>query len=303
MKIAYTDKLRLGNANMQRLETINGIIDEYVAQSYVMTLRQLYYQLVARDVIANNVQEYRRLSVLLTKGRMAGVVDWNAIEDRGRQKKIPYWCHSVSDALNDTLSQYRIDRQKNQLRKVEVWVEKDALSNIFYRVTSKYHVPLMVNKGYSSCSAMHDAYMRMKNDGRPCSVIYFGDHDPSGLDMVRDIRERLQEFGLSDFEVVNPALNMQQIKKYELPENPAKVTDPRAKVYIEKYGGHSWELDALEPPVLAKIIENAILDCINEEDYDEAIEEEKSDKRRLRAVISKFDTDDSDEQEDNQDDE
>jgi hypothetical protein len=285
MKIAYTDNLGLNKANTARLETINGIIDTYRGMGYIMTLRQLYYQLVSRDIIANNLKEYQALSRLLTKGRMAGVVDWAAIEDRGRQPRLPYWCVDIADAIDDTHSGYRIDRMQGQEYYIEVWVEKDALSNIFSRVTNKYHIRLMVNKGYSSCSAMHDAYLRFQDEGRSGIILYFGDHDPSGKDMVRDIEARMREFGLRDFDIVNPALSMAQVRRYRLPENPAKITDSRAKKYIEQYGVHSWELDALEPPVLTGIIETSIAEYVDMKLYTEALTKEKKEKALLKQLV------------------
>lgn len=287
MKIKYTENLGLNRANVARLETINKIIDTYMADGYVMTLRQLYYQLVSREVIANNDKEYAKLSILLKKGRMAGIVDWSAIEDRGRQPRLPYWVTGVSDAMNDMYEQYRLDRQRGQPYYVEIWVEKDALSNVMARVTNQYHVQLMVNKGYSSCSAMHESYKRFNRavqGGRSPVLLYFGDHDPSGKDMVRDIAERLQEFGLNNLEVRNPALSMQQVEQYNLPENPAKITDPRAAWYISQYGTHSWELDALEPPVLIQIVENSLLEYVDMDIYYDVLEEETRQKEYIKKL-------------------
>lgn len=286
-KIAYTDKLRLNTENTERLETINGIIEEYLNDNYVLTLRQLYYQLVSRDVIPNNQKEYSKLSILLKKGRMAGIVDWDAIEDRGRQPRLPYWVHGVKHAVTDTIEQYRIDRQKDQETYIEVWVEKDALSNVFLRVTEKYHVNLMVNKGYSSCSAMHDAYKRFARKMMDCDnglILYFGDHDPSGIDMARDIRSRMLEFGIDrwgNFAVERPALTMLQVKRFNCPENPAKLTDPRAADYIQEYGNKSWELDALPPKELIKIIEKEVRKNIDTDLFDSMVEKENSQKNIL----------------------
>jgi hypothetical protein len=244
MKQQFDHKLRLSKANKARLEMVNNILEEYQADGYVLTLRQLYYQLVSRDVIPNKQIEYTRLSNVLKKGRMAGVVDWDAIEDRVRKPQLPYWVHDIPDAIDDFIRQYRLDRMKGQAQRVEVWVEKDALSNVLSRVTRKYHCQLMVNRGYSSVSAMYDAYKRL-NDGD--TILYFGDHDPSGLDMIRDIRERLYSFNGLDIEVVPVALTMEQIRKFNPPPNPTKVQDPRAGWYIEQWGHTSWELDALPP--------------------------------------------------------
>lgn len=288
MKIAYVDNLRLGPANKERLEIINGIIEEYLADDYVMTLRQLYYQLVSRDIIPNQAKEYAKLSTLLKQGRMAGIVDWDAIEDRGRQPKIPWSTDGIADALETIHDQYRLDRMSTQDRYIEIWVEKDALSNVMRRVTDQYHVRLMVNKGYSSCSAMHEAFIRFKSHHKQRVLLYFGDHDPSGKDMVRDIRDRLTEFGLRNFTVENPALNMDQIRQYNLPENPAKISDPRAVEYIREYGDSSWELDALEPPVLVKIVEDALLNHLSLRRWNEKIKQEKEDKIELLRLKDNY---------------
>lgn len=291
MKIAYEDKLRLNKANTERLEIINGIIEEYVADDYILTLRQLYYQLVSRDVIANTPKEYSKLSILLKRGRMAGIVDWDAIEDRGRQPKLPYSVDGVKDALNDTVEQYRIDRMKGQEKYIEVWVEKDALSNVFLRVTEEFHIRLMVNKGYSSCSAMHEAFKRFKQhmilNEQEGLILYFGDHDPSGIDMARDIENRMKEFGIynyGEFEVKRPALTIQQVRQFKCPENPAKMTDPRAAWYVQEHGKKSWELDALPPRNLIQIIERNVQGNIDIDLYNEQIKIETKQKK----IISDF---------------
>lgn len=283
MKQQFDHKLRLSKANKARLEMVNNILEEYQADGYVLTLRQLYYQLVSRDVIPNKQIEYTRLSNVLKKGRMAGVVDWDAIEDRVRKPQLPYWVHNIPDAIDDLIRQYRLDRMKGQAQRVEVWVEKDALSNVLSRVTRKYHCQLMVNRGYSSVSAMYDAYKRL-NDGD--TILYFGDHDPSGLDMIRDIRERLYSFNGLDIEVVPVALTMEQIRKFNPPPNPTKVQDPRAGWYIEQWGHTSWELDALPPQELISLAETELLKRIDLDLWNKQVAQEKADIAELRE---KFD--------------
>lgn len=142
----FTSKLKLSKSNIVMLERVNSILEEYVEEGYVLTLRQLYYQLVSRDVIPNNDKEYAKLSNILKNGRMAGIVDWSSIEDRVRVPKIPYWVRDTRHAIRDTIEQYRIDRMQYQEKTIEIWVEKDALSNILYRVSEKYHIRLMVNR-------------------------------------------------------------------------------------------------------------------------------------------------------------
>ena len=194
MKEIFDYKLRLNTDNKYRLNTINNIIEDYSNQGYKLTLRQLYYQLVAKAIIPNQVEEYQKLSKLLTKGRMAGIVDWDAIEDRIRKPKRPYFVDDPKDAMKDTINMYELDRMRNQNIYIELWVEKDAISNILYNVTKDYGINLMVNRGYSSVTAIYDSYRRFKREldrGKEVKIMYLGDHDPSGLDMVRDINDRV----------------------------------------------------------------------------------------------------------------
>lgn len=317
MKENFKEKLSLNAANKILLNKVNDILLDYKEQGYILTLRQAYYQLVSRDIIPNTAKEYAKLSKLLTVGRMSGVVDWSSIEDRGRQPKIPYYVSGVQAAIEDTIDQYRIDRQQGQENYVEVCIEKDALSSIFSRVTNQYHVRLLVNKGYSSCSAMYNIYERIisayKEGATKATILYFGDHDPSGIDMIRDVSDRVGEmlskgkekerikkmvknsggyfiddFPLPDvstiFQVKQLALNMIQVNNYGPPENPAKIDDPRAKGYMEKYGDSSWELDALQPNVLVDICKRGIESEINMNLYEEMLETEADQKR----IIGKF---------------
>jgi len=292
MKIQYRE-IRLSPANKIRLDVINQIVMNYQAQGYKLTLRQLYYQLVSRDVIPNNVKEYAKLSTLLKEGRMAGIVDWEAIEDRLRQPDKPASWESPAEIIDACISQYRCDRMKGQPLYIEVWVEKDALSGVLKRVTEKYGINIVVNRGYSSATAMHDAHRRFvrhlaTTDNQTCKVIYIGDFDPSGQDMIRDISERINEFrGVYDFEIIPIALTWDQIEQFDPPPNPAKITDPRAKEYIAKHGPTSWEVDALPPEALHRILENIILENINTDTYDEVLRMEQAHIEWLKGILPK----------------
>lgn len=217
---------------------------------------------------------------------MAGVVDWNAIEDRIREPFIPYWVSNIHEALKDTIDQYRLDRMTDQDVYIEIWVEKDALSGVLKRITSHYHINLMVNRGYSSCTAMHDAAERIKmHPDKECVILYLGDHDPSGVDMVRDIKARLTEFG-ADAEVQRIALTMEQITQYNPPPNPTKIKDPRAQAYIAKFGETAWEVDALNPNVLQRIIRQAVEELIDLDRFNARLEQEKQDKQHLETYTN-----------------
>lgn len=196
MKIKFRE-VRLSSQNKERLNTINRIIREYQAQGYILTLRQLYYQLVSRDIIPNKQAEYSKLSTLLKEGRMGGIVDWDAIEDRLRKPQTANGWSSPAEILNAVVDQFQLKRMEGQPNYVEVWVEKDALSGVLKRVTEKYHIPILVNRGYSSASAMYDSYNRFKDAieaGQKVTILYLGDYDPSGIDMIRDVEDRILEF-------------------------------------------------------------------------------------------------------------
>lgn len=205
---------------------INEILGDYEAQGYELTLRQLYYQLVSRDLIPNNVSEYNKVGNVVSRGRLAGLIDWRMIEDRVRVPKSRAHWESPQEILKQATNQYYRDRWKNQEYYIEVWCEKDAVSNILEPVCHKYDVTFLANRGYSSQSAMYNASQRFDRavqEGKEISIIYFGDHDPSGIDMTRDIIDRQSLFLQHDAsnDVIRAALNMDQVEEYRPPENPA----------------------------------------------------------------------------------
>lgn len=287
MKIAYRDDPHLSKKNIELLQIINEIIDDYAADNFKLTLRELYYELVGKVIIPNVQAEYSKLSRLLTKGRMAGLVNWDAIEDRLRKPDLLYWVIDIPDALQDTIDQYRLNRQRGQKNYLEIWTEKDALSGILQRLAHHYHIRLVVNRGYSSCTAMHEAFKRLgraEENEQKLIILYVGDHDPSGLDMLRDIPSRLEEFGVS-CKLIPVALTQKQIQQYSLPKNTAKVTDPRAQWYIENFGDKSWEVDALGPRRLTQIVEKAIKKHVNIKLFEQTVAQEEAEIKELRKII------------------
>lgn len=278
------------------------IVNQYSAMGHTLTLRQLHYQFVSRNWIVNHDTAYKKLGRILDDCRYGGVIDWDSIEDRGRVPKLPYWVTGIPDALNDTINNYRLNRQQGQDTHIEVWTEKDALSGIMFKSTAKFHVRLVINKGYTSSSSIYDAYERfapMISEGQKVTVLYFGDHDPSGLDMIRDVRERLQNMfangdrlsylpDKNEFEVIPIGLTMSQIKKYKCPSNPTKMTDLRAAGYVEKYGKTSWEVDALPPEALTEILEHSIISRMDVDLFNEMLAEEKADKKKLKTYIDSY---------------
>jgi len=296
-KLAITYIDNTGNesifeANQHELiNQIINIVNDYCNQNITLTNRQIYYQLVAKDIIPNADEIYKRICKIITDSKYAGLIDWDAIEDRGRTPlKHPEW-ENVKELIESAIYAYRLPRWKDQKYYVELYCEKQAMESIIKPIADKYHIYFGVNKGYSSSSTIYDLSKRIKNkiiEGKKTIILYLGDHDPSGLDMIRDINDRIREFITVDmelyadeFNVEQLALNMEQINEYNPPPNPAKIKDPRAKWYIKKYGNKSWELDALEPRVLIDIAERGILKYLNKRKYNEWIRREEKEKKEL----------------------
>lgn len=279
--------------SIELINRCNVIISDYTAQGYSLTLRQLYYQLVARDIIPNNMQSYKRIGETLNDARLAGLVDWFAIEDRTRNlRSTPHWT-KPGDIMQSAAASYRIDKWIDQPRRVEVWVEKDALVGILESVCSRLDVPFFSCRGYTSQSELWGAARRqmgyIRNDQEPL-IIHLGDHDPSGKDMTRDITDRLNLFVGREIEVERIALNWDQIQQYSPPPNPAKLTDSRADKYIAEYGSDSWELDALEPRVIEDLIERTILVYRDEDLWSDQVRQENTARGLLSEVADRWDT-------------
>jgi len=293
------------------IEKANRVIADYQRQGYKLTLRQLYYQFVAKDLLPdswidreynlkqglpedtkNTMKNYKHLGDIINDGRLAGLIDWNAIEDRTRNlQSHSSWAspHSIVRACAD---QYTVDLWAEQSTHVEVWIEKEALVGVIEGVCTELQVPYFACRGYTSQSEMWEAAQRLKRHEKSrhdTVIIHLGDHDPSGLDMTRDIQDRLQLFG-STVNVDRIALTWDQIEQYNPPPNPAKTTDARYASYQEQYGDDSWELDALEPRILSDLIRTAVQSRIDDELWQEALERQQVGRDQLSRVSSHWDS-------------
>jgi len=283
---------------LELIAQVNKVIEKYKKENMNLTLRQLYYQFVANNLFPderrwsmingkwkrdpkgtkNAGPNYSWIGSMVSAGRMAGLIDWSAIIDRTRSLKTWSSWDSPGQIIRSAHAGYSLDKWANQRCRVEVWIEKEALVGVIDKICRKLDVSYFACRGYVSQSAMWSAARSMKwtqEEGKECVIIHLGDHDPSGIDMTRDIDERQSLFHGAD-KLVAPtveriALNMNQIEQYNPPPDPTKVTDTRAKDYIKKYGDKSWELDALEPTVLRDLIENAVLKYRDEDLYQETL--------------------------------
>ncbi len=213
-----------------------------------MTVRQVYYQLVSRQVIENNRSRYQAVSDALVDARLEGIIPWDWIEDRLRRPRHVSMWNDLTAFAETARRAYRRNVWATQPRHLEVWLEKDALSGIFEDVLNRYGVTLNVGRGYDGWSSIRNASYRF-GSGTSETVLYFGDFDPSGEDMVRSLRDRLSELR-SYPEIVKVALTLEDIERYDLPPNFTKITDTRRAAFVEKNGDLSVELDALPADIL-----------------------------------------------------
>lgn len=286
-KICYVER-RFSPSSQAMIRKANEIIAEYEGQGFALTLRQLYYQFVARDIIPNNVKSYKNLGSVVNDGRLAGLIDWNHIQDRTRHLEKNVHFHDPGAAIKSVSSWYNIDMWANQKYRPEVWIEKDALVGVIEDVCTRLDVPYFSCRGYTSQSEMWVGGQRIgtwaKRAKQTPVIFHFGDHDPSGKDMTRDIVDRLEMF-MGGVKLERLALNMDQIEKYEPPPNPAKTTDSRAAGYIAEFGNESWELDALEPKVITGLIEKSVMALVDKKQW-KADQERLSDEKALLEAAS-----------------
>lgn len=288
-KIEYVYK-RFGEATLAVIQTADAICQEYAAQGYDLTLRQLYYQFVARDLLANRQTEYKRLGSIVNDARLAGLIDWDHVTDRTRNlRDLAHW-GAPEDIISASANQYRTDRWDDQPYRVEVWVEKDALTGVISRSATALDVPWFSCRGYTSQSELWSAAMRHRRHedmGQKVIVVHLGDHDPSGIDMTRDIGDRLALFGAST-QIRRIALNMNQVDIYNPPPNPAKLTDSRAEGYIDRFGESSWELDALDPAVLDGLIRYTVAEFRDESRWTASTDRMLDQRQGLQDVYRRW---------------
>ena len=281
-------------AGLAYLDRVIEILDG-LADYWPLTLRQVYYQLVARGAIANNLGEYSKLSRILTKARLDGYVSWDAMEDRTRATlKSGGWTdqgHFIEDELDNFLTGYRRDLLQTQAAALEVWVEKDALSRVCHNVAYPYCVPVIVARGFSSITYVHECRKRVKanaDEGKRTVILYFGDLDPSGWAMLPAMLETLQgEMVLGDLvEGKRCALTVEQVGAYNLPRNPdaLKPTDTRAKKYMARFGDLAVELDALPPATLESLVRGAIETNLDLSKYEVERQREEQERARIAAI-------------------
>ncbi|MEI7074425.1 hypothetical protein WCU79_20580 [Pectobacterium versatile] len=288
---------KFSDERMSMINTIDDIVTEYQEQGYRLTTRQVYYQLVARGMIENTLQSYKRVASLINEAKLAGLLDWSGLEDRTRDFITRSHWTSPGEIIRASANQYHEDLWSNQSQRIFVIIEKEALVGVLESLCNRYDIPLLAARGYPSGSVLYDFaqshLIPATRKRQHCHILHLGDHDPSGIDMTRDLTDRLDMFTYTSalVSLERIALNMSQVEEMNPPENPAKTTDSRFAQYIKKYGRSSWELDALQPRYLNQLVEEKISNRIDWDDWEKKESEINSRRSALQDVADRFDAD------------
>jgi len=286
-------------ASFERIDWLHTIIprvkDILHSYSYRPTLRQVFYRLVAAQLIPNTEVSYKSLSRVTVMAREQGIIDPLAFEDRVRHyeggddgwENPQDFVHAALASLKDSWKGYTRPLWSSQQRQVIIWLEKDALLRPVSEIASRYRVRTYAARGYSSFSAVYEAAQEI-NGTKPKVVLMLTDFDPSGEDMVRDLEERLSRYGAEGFEVRKIGLTFDQVRSLGLPPMPAKKSDPRYQTFAISYGNEAVELDALPPNELERIIVEAIEDLIDATAWNAEIAREMEERDEVRRLIDEL---------------
>lgn len=343
MRRAY-QSFRFAPATLRIIHQAEAIVQEEISADRRITARGVYYQFIGRDLFPvswvddvynakhnlqpgtkNTEKNYQRLCAMISDGRLAGLIDWEALQDRAREADVPHTFRDPEHLMDTALRAYQLDRWKGQKNYVEIWTEKDAQANNLEPLARKYQVPLQVNRGYSSSTAVYECAQRFitacgyaalsltanemvarerehgvdttleyeqewldenaTRDREP-HILYVGDLDPSGEDMVRDVTDRMKTFGVHGLTTKKCALTIAQVRQYRLPPNPAKLSDSRAAAFISKYGSRdSWEMDAMRSDRIVATVEAELQQLCDLPAYNAIVKREAADKKKLAAFV------------------
>jgi len=343
-KIRYDHTWKPNAAAMDVIRKAASICARYARDGYDLTLRQLYYQFVAHDLFPDDRRwswtgrrwvrdasgtknadpNYKWLGGIVNQARLAGLLDWNYIVDRTRALAGTSHWETPGSIIDSAAASFRLDKWADQPRRVEIWVEKEALAGVVGRVATELDLDYFSCRGYVSQSEQWRAARRLLGyltGGQAVTILHLGDHDPSGIDMTRDIRERLMTFLSQDWlnehmpevdgavkvheivdhmrsavlggddpiEIRRVALNMDQVREYDPPPNPTKMTDSRSGGYVDQHGDESWELDALPPDVLADLIRAHVAGIRDDDAYEVLRRQERQHRELLSVAATRWD--------------
>ena len=297
---AYGPPLRISEKQLGMIEKVNRVLADARRDNVRMTLRQVYYKFVKNGWFENSDASYEQLGKAVARGRMAGLVSWTDIEDKERDLYGVNTHEAPEQILRVMADRYHRDLWAGQPWRPEVWVEKKGMTNVVSDICNQLRVDFFACKGYNSLTEAWKAGQRLAgyvHKGQRPIIFYLGDHDPSGLDMVRNNREQIETFAGVPVMVVHLALTYEQVEELgpSLPPNPAKLKDARLPQYVEYMEDQgapdpyvSWEVDALEPTYIRRLIADNVARIRDETLWDQELRREVEDKRWLREMAGEM---------------
>jgi hypothetical protein len=276
----YIKRQRLTKAQVgdRRREALYAIIEA----QWPMSVRQVFYQATIRGLVDKSERGYDKVKMDLIKMRKEGELPYEWLADSTRWQRKPRTHDGYNAALKATAEFYRKALWADADAYVEIWLEKDALVGVVYPVTSKYDVPLMVARGYSSLSFLHSAAEYINTLNVQAYIYHLGDFDPSGVNAAETIETGLREMApLADIVFERIAVTPEQIKAWDLPTRPTKGSDTRSK----GFGDVSVELDAIEPAMLRQLVQDVIEEHMPEHEFKVLKIAEENERQWLRELI------------------
>jgi hypothetical protein len=282
-----------GRSTADQVESRRNALLRIVRSQAPMTVRQAYYRATVAHLVDKTEQGYGIIKDDLKILREDGTMPFSWIVDNTRMMRKPVSYTGIEAALDRTASLYRRDMWANSDAYVEIWLEKDALSGVVYPITSRYDVPLMTARGYSSISFVYSTAQTISaamEAGKEIYIYHFGDYDPSGQDAARDIEEKIRRYVAEDETLDADEINFErvsvtpdQIRNWDLPTRPNKKSDTRTAKFE---GAASVELDAIEPNQLRKLVEDTILSHVDQDELRVNKVAEESEREFLRSLAA-----------------
>jgi len=256
---------------------------EILKEHHPMTVRQLFYQMVSAGLIEKTEAAYQGLVVRLCgQMREDGELPWEWIADSSRWMRKPDSYSSLQEAVRRTAETYRRDLWANQDAYVEIWCEKEALAGVLYEITEEYDVPLMVVRGFPSKDFVHGAAEAIEGRCKPAYLYYFGDWDPSGLLIWKDVQNKIQRYAPgADVTFERVAVTPEQVTRYSLPTRPTKR---EGNSHAKHFRGKSVEVDALPPGVLQGLVRHVIEQHIDQRQLKITKRVEESEREFLEVL-------------------
>lgn len=279
-----------------RYLTVVRNVDEILSQYGMnLTLRQIFYRLVANYDYPNTKSMYTQLSKQLVKARERGDIDESRIEDRSREflggdygfdSPLQFTNYQIRRFISSP-SRYSRKMWTSQPEFILVWIEKDALSRVVSNIADEYNVITCPSRGYASYTYLREAIDKLP-ENKEVTILHFADHDPSGLDMTRDLQSRVNDYSDLEISVERIALTYEQVQRYNLTPNPTKTADPRATEYIAEFGNECWELDAIDPNELQGLVATTITSHIDAQTWNQTLEQQRQERQELEEQFSEI---------------